>query len=175
MEQFYKKKGKEGTKGANLIAKENIETLVFYRNMIFGANGIYFTMNILLAHQYQTFDIIMFLLTFLVYVGSFQFMRSMGNPNTTDNGQILDPGVDLNMEGGLAEHSKDLIILTSAVQILSLFSNWFWLLLLLVPGRLGLMLWTNILAPWIFQPAPEEEITDKKRAKMERKMKRSMR
>ena len=43
MEGMMKKKGKEGTKGAKQIAKENTETLVFYRNMILGANGIYFT------------------------------------------------------------------------------------------------------------------------------------
>ena len=124
MEQFHKKKGKEGTRGSSLIAKENVETLTFYRNMIFGANGIYFTVNTLLGHHYVTFDIVMFVICFIVHIGSFQFMRSMGNPSLADNGQVLDPGVDLNMEGGLAEHSKVHrflhIRLISAVQ----FSSW---------------------------------------------------
>ena len=38
------------------------------------------------------------------------------------------------------------------------------------------MLWTNIIAPWIFQPAEDtEELSDKKQKKLDRKMKRSMR
>ena len=50
------------------------------------------------------------------------------------------------------------------------------MLLLLAPGRALLMLWTNVIAPWIFQPAPEDDdISDKKKMKMDRKMKRAMR
>ncbi len=36
MEEFAKKKGKEMTRGPKLIAKENAETIHFYRNMILG-------------------------------------------------------------------------------------------------------------------------------------------
>lgn len=106
MERFAKKKGKEGTRGATLIAKENIETLVFYRNMILGSNGIFFAAMMLLGRNFFTYDITMFLISSVIYISSFQFMRSMGNPKTADNGQISDPGVDLNMEGGLAENAK---------------------------------------------------------------------
>jgi len=176
MEAFAKKKGKEGTRGTTLIAKENVETLTFYRNMILGANGIYFTIMTLLGRNYFTFEITMFVLSAVVYICSFQFMRSMGNPKLADNGQVLDPGVDLNMEGGLAEHAKDLIILTSGSQMLSLIWHWLWLLLLLAPLRVVYMLWTSVIAPWIFQPADEDdEVSDKKQRKMERKMKRAMR
>jgi hypothetical protein len=45
-----------------------------------------------------------------VLVLSFQFMRSMGSPKMGEGGQVLDPGVDLNMEGGLAEHAKVTIL-----------------------------------------------------------------
>ena len=80
------------------------------------------------------------------------------------------------MQGGLAEHLKDMIILTALSQAFSIITSWFWLLLLLAPARAALMLWTNVIAPWIFAPAPEEDdISDKKRAKMDRKMKRAMR
>jgi hypothetical protein len=34
MEEFAKKKGKELTRGSKQIAKENVETINFYRNMI---------------------------------------------------------------------------------------------------------------------------------------------
>merc|ERR1712212_158558 len=98
-------------------------------------------------------------------------MRSMGQ-----SGSDSGPGLDLNMEGGIAEHLKDLIILTAGSQALSLLSSWLWLLLLLAPARAALMLWTNIIAPWIFQPAEDtEELSDKKQKKLDRKMKRSMR
>merc|ERR1719500_976197 len=124
-----------------------------------------------MGHSYFTFDICMFVISALLYIGSFQFMRSMGQPSGDNS-----PGMDLNMQGGLAEHLKDLIILTAGSQALSLLSGWLWLLLLLAPARAALMLWTNIIAPWIFQPAEEsEELSDKKQKKLDRKMKRSMR
>lgn len=36
MEEFMKKKGKEGTRGAKQIASENVETIVFYRVSLSG-------------------------------------------------------------------------------------------------------------------------------------------
>ena len=91
-------------------------------------------------------------------------------------GALLDGGIDLNMEEGMAEHAKDLILLTAGVQVLSLLSNYFWLLLLLAPIRALYMLWGSILSPWIFAEAPEvdEKKQKKKEAKMERKMKDGM-
>ena len=101
MEAFAKKKGKEGTRGAGQIMKENAATLVFYRNMIMGANAMYFATNTMTGHSYFTFDIIMFIISAISFIASFQMMRSMGQPadDTT-------PGLDLNMQGGLAEHLK---------------------------------------------------------------------
>lgn len=43
------------------------------------------------------------------------------------------------------------------------------------PARAFHLLWVNILAPYIFQPAPEDtqpQMTEKKQKKMERKMMR---
>lgn len=171
MEQFAKKKGKEGTRGAGQIMKENAATLVFYRNMIMGVNALYFATNTMMGHSYFTFDIVMFVISALLYIASFQMMRSMGQPSDDTT-----PGLDLNMSGGMAEHLKDLIILTAGAQAFSILSTWFWLILLLAPLRAFLMLWTNVIAPWIFQPGPEEDdVSDKKRMKMDRKMKRAMR
>ena len=101
MEQFAKKKGKEGTRGGGQIMKENAATLVFYRNMIMGVNALYFATNTLMGHSYFTFDIVMFIISAILYIASFQMMRSMGQPadDTT-------PGLDLNMQGGMAEHLK---------------------------------------------------------------------
>jgi hypothetical protein len=68
---------------------------------------------------------------------------------------------------------QDLIILTSASQGLSLVWGWLWLLLVLAPLRAALLLWTSVLAPWIFQPAEEDPNADKKAKKLDRKMKRA--
>ena len=52
---------KECTRGAKQIAKENMETVAFYRNMILGANGIYFT--VMTGACYHATEIICFLLS----------------------------------------------------------------------------------------------------------------
>ena len=177
MEEFAKKKGKEGTRGAKQIAKENAETITFYRNMILGANGIYFTGMVLEGAQYHGFEILMFLLCAAIYIGSYQFLARVGMPKVSSSGQLLDPGLDLNMVGGMAEHVKDILILTTGTHILSLLSNYLWLLLLLAPLRAFLMLWSNVISPWIFAPAPEGQEDEaamdaKKQRKLDRKLRR---
>ena len=52
---------------------------------------------------------------------------------------------------------KDMVILTAGSQALSLLSTWLWLLLLLAPLRAAYMLWTSVIAPWIFQPGEEPD------------------
>ena len=51
-------------------------------------------------------------------------------------GILIDPGLDLNMKEGMAEHVKDAIILTAGVQAIAVFSNYCWFLLLLAPLRI---------------------------------------
>merc|ERR1711953_459793 len=174
---FGKKKGKTGTRGAQQIARENVETITFYRNMILGANGIYFLGMTILGAQYFTLDIVMFLLCLALYVGAFQFLFRLGSPKTTEpdgKGQLLDPGLDLNMESGMAEHVKDLVILTCISQISSLANNYLWLILLFAPARLAWMAWTSIISPWLFAPPPEtDEMDEKKQKKLDRKMRRA--
>jgi hypothetical protein len=109
MEEFAKKKGKELTRGAKLIAKENAETIYFYRNMILAANGAYLILTALIGANYSTADIVCLLISIGVYFGSFQFMNKLGRPTTTEpdgKGALLDPGLDLNMKEGMAEHVK---------------------------------------------------------------------
>lgn len=110
----------------------------------------------------------------LVHISCLSTMKWMARAKFSETGALIDAGIDLNMKEGFAEHLKDLIILTSVVQILSIASNYFWCLLLLAPGRAFHLLWKNILAPWVFAPAPvvDEEKEEKKQRKLERKMKR---
>lgn len=67
---------------------------------------------------------------------------------------------------------KDLIILTSGTQVLSLISNWFWFLLLLAPARAVWMLWGSVIQPWLNQRNEQPEVDEKKQKKLERKAKR---
>ncbi|XP_005105819.1 transmembrane protein 208 [Aplysia californica] len=165
-------KGKQGTKGKKQIAEENKSTLSFYIKVIAAANVLYYTVYYFLFWDYfTTTSAIMCVLCSVIYLATYQFMASMSRA-TYHEGQLIDPGVDLNMEAGMAEHIKDLILLTSMVQVATLMSNYFWLLLLLVPGRAFYMLWVNILGPWFFSPPQEEQVDEKKQKKMERKMKR---
>ena len=113
MEAFAKKKGKEGTRGSGQILRENTETLTFYRNMILGANGLYFATMTMFGRNYFTFDICMFIVSSLLYICCFQMMRYMGQSTVGDSG-ATSPGMDLNMEGGLAEHLKVTELLQSS-------------------------------------------------------------
>lgn len=164
-------KGKQGTKGQKQIVEENKETLKFYAIMSVGAELIYnAVMLTVFWESYTIFYMFLTLASIMLYMGCLQFMYSMAKATYSETGQLLDGGIDLNMEAGFAEHLKDLVILTASIQVLSLISNYFWLLWLLAPARAFYMLWVNILAPWIFSPAPE--VDEKKQKKLERKAKR---
>ncbi|GJQ77893.1 hypothetical protein Trydic_g16145 [Trypoxylus dichotomus] len=164
-------KGKQGTKGAKQIVEENVATLNFYRNMAIFSNALSL---IILVFYNSTISFILYLFSCLIYIGAYQFMVYMAKPKYTDSGQLFDSGVDLNMEGGIAEHIKDIIILTAICQLVSsTISNYFWLLWLFAPARGFWILWKNILAPYFFQPGQADpEVNDKKQKKMERRMKR---
>ncbi|KAJ8957534.1 hypothetical protein NQ318_020573, partial [Aromia moschata] len=123
-------------KGAKQIVEENVTTLSFYRNMAIGANALSL---IILVFYHSTISIVLYLFSCIIYIAAYQFIAYMARAKYTETGQLLDSGVDLNMEGGIAEHVKDIVILTSGCQLLSAaISNYFWLLWLLAPIRRGL-------------------------------------
>ncbi|XP_077983417.1 transmembrane protein 208-like [Glandiceps talaboti] len=164
-------KGKVGTKGQKQIYEENKKTLQFYTKIIFATNLIYLLVR--MAWMWESFNVSCWLLlslAVLIYFSCLSFMTKMARATFNTNGSLVDGGMDLNSESGTAEHIKDVILVTVLVQILSIFSNYFWLCWLIVPGAAFYYLWTNLLAPWIFAPAPE--IDEKKQKKMERKMQR---
>ena len=45
---------------------------------------------------------------------------------------MVSGGMDLTMEGGMGEHAKDLLLVTAIIQLLSVISNYCWLLWLVV-------------------------------------------
>ena len=60
-------------------------------------------------------------LTSISYFGAYSLMSSMASK-----------GIDLNTDSGMAEHAKDILLLTAIVQVLSIISNYFLLLWLVV-------------------------------------------
>lgn len=95
--------------------------------MIIGAIAIYFTVTMLFFNfstlstvsfifkmlhyfiwQYSLFYYILCLQTLtvfsaIVYIGSYQFMKYIAHATYSESGQLLDSGIDLNIEGGIAE------------------------------------------------------------------------
>ncbi|XP_044275745.1 transmembrane protein 208 isoform X2 [Varanus komodoensis] len=107
----------------------------------------------------------------MVYAASYRSMSSMAKPSFTDDGSLADGGIDLNMEQGMAEHLKDVILLTAIVQVLSCFSLYVWYFWLLAPGRALYLLWVNILGPWLTadSAAANQEPNEKKQRRQERR------
>ncbi|XP_017866360.1 PREDICTED: transmembrane protein 208 isoform X1 [Drosophila arizonae] len=167
-------KGKQGTKGAKQIVEENKTTLAFYRNMAIGC-AVPAVLLSFLVFEITKLTVFMLALSLLTLGAAYQFMAFMSRAKYSETGALLDSGNDLNMEGGIAENVKDLIILTSGTLLLALISNYFWLVLLLAPIRAIWMLWGSVIQPWLSQRnAAEEqpEVDEKKQRKLDRKMRR---
>ncbi|XP_023938729.1 transmembrane protein 208 isoform X2 [Bicyclus anynana] len=167
-------KGKAPTKGAKQILTENAATVSFYRNMALGAGAAYNIVTVMFYYESITVaSLVMNIFVIAVDILCYQTMLYISRPTYYENSQVMDAGIDLNMEGGVGEHVKDIVILSSVTHLLAIFSNYFWLLLLFMPLRALWLLWTNILGPWFFQSEPVEyELDEKKKRKMERKMNR---
>nr|CAG4635185.1 EOG090X0IGL [Alona affinis] len=174
--KLEKKSSKQATKGRKQIVEENAATLTFYRNMSMGAVAAYAVSCAVLWSTTSTSDLVLISLSAFAQFCCYRFMAYMARAKySPENGQLIDCGIDLNMESGISEHVKDAIILTSVTEVLAVLSRYFWLILLVVPIRLGHMAWKNFIGPWFFQPAPTEQQeaeNDKKQRKLERRLKR---
>lgn len=47
---------------------------------------------------------VLFLFAGIIHTAAFQFMSFMAKAKYSETGQLIDAGVDLNMEGGVAEY-----------------------------------------------------------------------
>ncbi|XP_033013016.1 transmembrane protein 208 [Lacerta agilis] len=165
-------KGKVGTKGKKQIFEENKDTLKFYLRIILGANAIYGIVNFVVFYAAATaWSWILFVFSLMIYGASYRSMSSMAKPSFADDGSLADGGIDLNMEQGMAEHLKDVILLTAIIQVLSCFSLYVWYFWLLAPGRALYLLWVNILGPWLTadSSAANQEPNEKKQRRQERR------
>jgi len=151
------KSGKEGTKGSKQIKEENKQTYERYWKFI---AGVYtFTVLIQFIWSYDSIGWVNWLClggATVVYLLCMMTVQSM-----------LTSGLDINADSGVAEHIKDIIGLTVICQGLSNISLYFLFLWLVIPIAAIYKLWVSVIAPWIFQEAPE--MTDKQKKKMERK------
>merc|ERR1712126_462702 len=88
-------------------AKENLETMAFYRKMAGASSVSYVFGMIALGAAFSTTEIAMVVVCGAIFAASHYFM-SFGTPRYAgpDNKELIDPGLDLNIEGGLAEHAK---------------------------------------------------------------------
>jgi hypothetical protein len=96
-----------------------------------------------------------FTLTCCSSFGAFAFLRSAAKPSYGQAGELLGAGEDLT--AGACESVTDLFALLALCQLLSCFTDFAWLLLLLVPVKAGQWAWTNVLAPFIFEKSGVEQ------------------
>lgn len=170
---FAPKKGKEATKGQKQIYEGNKETIKFYSIMA----GTSLALKLIMNPTSTTTNLMLIIFATIVQFCGIGGMYYMAKPVISGPSQtVVDGGIDLNIKAGFADYLKDLIITTAICTTLSLFSNGFWLLWLWLPAFCVYKIWMSVIAPWIFEPAPEEvpqEVADKKRRKMDRKMARA--
>ncbi|XP_077340954.1 transmembrane protein 208 isoform X1 [Lithobates pipiens] len=120
-------KGKVGTKGKKQIYEENKETLSFYLRIILGATVLYGAVSLGIFYTSSTFwSWTSLVFSCAVYGAAYRSMRGMAHASFSEDGSLLDGGIDLNMEQGMAEHLKDVVLLTAIVQVLSCFSLYVW-------------------------------------------------
>lgn len=151
------KKGlKQATKGAKQIEQENASTLKFYYIMVAGSLAL----ALFFSSSFSYFNIFAMLVQTIAVGGMYHRAKA---------------GIDLNLEGGFADYMKDTVITTSICTGLSVISKGFWALWLWLPGFAVYKFWVTLIAPWLFEPAPEEdtEMAEKKRRKKERKLARA--
>lgn len=110
---------------------------------------------------YSTISVIFSLLNIVVRIGLFREGTSLGS---------LGQGIFLALVSffalGMIQSSlslglgyslwQDLFVINTAVQVLSLFSNWFWLIYLAVPGY-GLFFFGNKIRDFVFSRHSESE------------------
>ena len=79
MEGMTKKKGKEGTRGAKQIARENLDTIAFYRKMAVASTLVYLAGMVALGATFTYTELAMVAVCVIVFSAS-QYFMSFGTP-----------------------------------------------------------------------------------------------
>ncbi|KAM9302427.1 transmembrane protein 208-like [Gastrophryne carolinensis] len=97
-------KGKTATKGKKQIHEENEETLKFYLRIVLGTSALYCAVTLGIFYSSSTFwSWASLVFSGAVYAAAYRSMRGMARPSFSEDGALLDGGIDLNMEQGMAE------------------------------------------------------------------------
>ncbi|CAK5121997.1 unnamed protein product [Meloidogyne enterolobii] len=162
---------KQAARGQRQIYEENRQTLIAYSLASFTSLTIVGILNYFVLNATRG-DWIGLIVSTICQLSSLGLMFSMMKNARNEKNQIVDAGLDLNDPQAFGEYCKDVVILSVLVQILSLFSAYFYLLLLILPMFGFYKLWTKLLGPWFFAPAPEiDENTDGKKKRDKRREK----
>jgi hypothetical protein len=111
------------------------------------------------------------LLCFLCYRYLEQEARVVYNRNTQE---LVNEGAAIT-HSGLYEYVFDVIYLTWLLQVVSVFSFYFWLAYLLIPAYAIYKLWNKLIAPWIFGSNRTPELSQEDALKMKKKMEKKER
>jgi hypothetical protein len=165
-------KGKQATRGEKQILLENESTIKFYLYVYGISNGAYLLLRFLFFWSSFTAKfMVLYGLTLAMSSGAFYFISYVGRPLRDETGAVTGAGSDLNMPGHISEYAKDVILFSAIVYILAIVTDYGWLALLVVPAYVFYILWKNVLGPWFFAPAPEEDPQqDQKKPKEKRKI-----
>ncbi|XP_013179118.1 PREDICTED: transmembrane protein 208-like [Papilio xuthus] len=145
-------------RGFQQIVAQNAATVLFYRNMSLTCGAFYNTFFFFFFYdQMSPLVMSMNILTTFIYITCYHLMRYISRPEySLMTYQLIDPGHDLNQSGGIGEHLKDIVIITSVTHLMALFSDKFWLTLLLIPVKCFWVFWVTILGPWFTLDEIEE-------------------
>ncbi|CAJ0574072.1 unnamed protein product, partial [Mesorhabditis spiculigera] len=164
--------GKQGTKGQKEIYQENRATLQQYGLAALVSSGLYLVLGLVLW-TVTTNEWVWWGVSAFIQLCAILLMRSMAKAALDERGHVLDAGLDLNDPSAFGEYCKDIIILTTIVQLLSLYTGYAHLILLAFPGYGGYMIIFKFLIPWATAPteAPEGEDMDDRKGRKRDKIK----
>eukprot|EP01125_Pyxidicula_operculata_P000560 TRINITY_DN10567_c0_g1_i1.p1 TRINITY_DN10567_c0_g1~~TRINITY_DN10567_c0_g1_i1.p1 ORF type:complete len:170 (+),score=21.47 TRINITY_DN10567_c0_g1_i1:34-543(+) len=77
-----------------------------------------------------------------VYMSLKRFARPV-----TDGDEVISPGIPLDTPG-LVEYHWDFLYITWATQLVTMFSNWGWLIFTVIPGYAIYMLFSYVIIPY---------------------------
>ncbi|PRP78678.1 putative opsin [Planoprotostelium fungivorum] len=103
----------------------------------------------------------------LSYVFFFSAFASLGRASYV-NGELVSAGADLGGKG-LTEYAWDVIYILWFTEVTGVFSYYFYLALLTVPGYAFFKAWNGFIYPWITRSANTEEIKGRKALRAEKK------
>eukprot|EP00295_Goniomonas_pacifica_P002442 CAMPEP_0175804850 /NCGR_PEP_ID=MMETSP0107_2-20121207/345_1 /TAXON_ID=195067 ORGANISM="Goniomonas pacifica, Strain CCMP1869" /NCGR_SAMPLE_ID=MMETSP0107_2 /ASSEMBLY_ACC=CAM_ASM_000203 /LENGTH=165 /DNA_ID=CAMNT_0017116237 /DNA_START=10 /DNA_END=507 /DNA_ORIENTATION=+ len=127
--------------------KENTALLFKYFWIIILVNAAYAGVRFgLYGDTYTKWHAISFGLTSLIYYAAYATLKTHALPAHAADPEEIDHVGDLS-QGGVIEFCWDAIYVNIFVQLTSLYSDWFWLLWLVVPAYALYALWGSVISP----------------------------